>query len=627
MLASKIAVCACLILYCNGAEHLQEIKFKSPNLISAVNEIINKFYSKRNVSPNMVCSTKEFKTSIRLKHFTNELLLQNNVKNISKIAFRLEGSDSFPATSVRRRRCTIITIETFSNFLNVYDKILPDYFRFNGFFLIVLLKLDYVAIEEIFRLMWQRQIYNVNIVYENEHGKVNVKTFMPFNSNNCNDTTPVLINEYVNGEFVNDIEKFYPDKMGNLHNCQIRIATSKVTEPYIIVDHLSDGNQSLRGRDIFLVAALSQSLNFKMNFTYIGHEGYLYENRSTSGVFKELNEGRADLGVCDLWLKAIRLKYFDSTSSYISEKITFIIPPGREFQSFEILILPFSIPTWIVVLASYFIGVLVIFIVKKSPQNVQRFVFGINVRHPYLNMFAATFGGAQYILPRNNFGRFLLMLFLMYSLVIRTVYQGFFYHLLQSSDHHQEVRSVDEMIEEDFKFYIFDYMWDSFQNATKIRSRYFNIKLISLNMSLCNSFRVVSTPYDHKVAYFKNVADPKFKGTIAFAYTEYLYEVQRNTPKFRICKEIFMTIPSVIYTPKDFYLVDALSEMIEAYKAAGLIEHWHSKSFYKTKSRDSQSPQVIKLRHLEGCFEEWLVGLLLSFMVFIMEVMFSLFSN
>lgn len=60
------------------------------------------------------------------------------------------------------------------------------------------------------------------------------------------------------------------------------------------------------------------------------------------------------------------------------------------------------------------------------------------------------------ILPRRNFARFILALYLLFCLIIRTAYQGKQFEFLQKEIRPANVRSIDEMIQKDFTFYIPD---------------------------------------------------------------------------------------------------------------------------------------------------------------------------
>jgi hypothetical protein len=72
-----------------------------------------------------------------------------------------------------------------------------------------------------------------------------------------------------------------------------------------------------------------------------------------------------------------------------------------------------------------------------------------------MNLLAALVGGTQSRLPKRNFARFLLILFLLFSIVIRTLYQGSFYQLLNSNQQKEPVKSLEEMMSKGFNFYSF----------------------------------------------------------------------------------------------------------------------------------------------------------------------------
>lgn len=93
------------------------------------------------------------------------------------------------------------------------------------------------------------------------------------------------------------------------------------------------------------------------------------------------------------------------------------------------------------------------------------------MKNPYLNMLVAFIGDSQNILPKRNFARLLLMMFLMYSLVIQTLYQALFYQLLNSKRQYGEVRSVDKMIEKEYSFYVYMGNVDLFQGTEAMKKR------------------------------------------------------------------------------------------------------------------------------------------------------------
>jgi hypothetical protein len=120
----------------------------------------------------------------------------------------------------------------------------------------------------------------------------------------------------------------------------------------------------------------------------------------------------------------------------------------------EKLIYPLSWDLWAAICFCFFVGLVVIAVIKRLPRFVEKFVFGTRVTHPYLNLFTVFIGGNQKQLPGRNFARFLLTMFLIYSFIIRTVYQASFFNLLNSNQRHKEVKSINEMIDKNFDFFV-----------------------------------------------------------------------------------------------------------------------------------------------------------------------------
>lgn len=272
------------------------------------------------------------------------------------------------------------------------------------------------------------------------------------------------------------VNKIYPNKMHSLHNCPLRFSIFHSTEPYVIPKRKPNGKFSYSGREISIINTLSTAMNFKVNFSYIGNNIYSCTNVSVKGPLKSVLIGEADVTISNWLLSLLCLQYFDSTVSYISEQIVFMVPEGRDWTSFEKLIYPFTLWTWLLVLTCILIGYIVIWIIKRRSIAVQDFVFGVGVSNPHLNMFIALVGGTQHYLPTRNFARFLLMMFLIYSLIIRTLYQGSYYE--QSNKHHMEAETIAEMYDDDFKFYTIHGYADMFKEAEATKNK---LRLLSVS--------------------------------------------------------------------------------------------------------------------------------------------------
>lgn len=438
------------------------------NLALAVNKIAQTVFTNHAEIVNFVSAKNE---NLILQDLKDELL-SINFKNDNKFVIRQE--DGLITFKKRRNRCSVLLVQSIPEFMSIYERLSSNTFTCQGHYLVVLLNESIVEVEQIFKQFWRKGISNVNVIFEIKFDrKVLIQSFFPFNKWNCNSTTPVLINQFHEGKFEIEMNDFFLSKLNNLHQCEIRVSIANASEPFIFIESSSNGSQTFRGEAIDLINTLAESLNFKINYTYIGIEGFVHENGSSSGAFEALIDERADVSIQNWWLKSSRVKYLDSSTPYMSEPFVFLVPPGRELTPVEQLTIPFSLVLWMMILMCFLIGFVVICAVKFNHN--EEFVFGARVENPCLNMFIGFIGGTQRSLPGRNFARFLLVCFLMYSLVIRTLYQGSFYQMLQSNDRKGEVQTIDEMIQNDFSFYALMLNLDVIQGIQSIAKRFSRI--------------------------------------------------------------------------------------------------------------------------------------------------------
>lgn len=181
-------------------------------------------------------------------------------------------------------------------------------------------------------------------------------------------------------------------------------------------------------------------------------QGYLYPNRTGSGAILKLLNNETDILLGDFFLKLDRLVFFDSSMSYFESPFSYVIPQPSKLSSFEKLAQPFEAAVWLALVFCVCAGVIVIFSINRCSKDLKTIVIG--TKSPISNLFMVLLGYSQPSLPRTNFARFILMMFIIFSLVMRSIYQGSLYNFLQSEHGDIEVKSFDEMVEKNFKFQI-----------------------------------------------------------------------------------------------------------------------------------------------------------------------------
>jgi hypothetical protein len=439
-----------------------------PALVKAVVAVVKEeVVKKMTTRPTINLSWSETSNHEKAKDFVGDFVLE--VSREVSFALRIVSFKSVVPTKRRPRHVSLFLIHNFKDFVQIYQKLTPENFKLNGFYpsyQILLLNGKIDEIEEIFKLMWRIQVYNVNVMFENENGEILVQTFHPFSDGSCGDTTVKTINRFKDGKFENPLETLFEDKMKNLHGCPIKVAIANDVPPHVIIE-----GEHVYGRDIDLINALASFINFTTNIAFVGSDGFFLDNGSSIGPLKALLDRQVDVSLSNWWLKENRLKFFDSTSSYISENSIFVVPHGSDFTALEKMIYPFDYQSWIAIISFLVIGNLVIFIIQRQSTSIQDFVFGREIRGNSLKLLSVFLGVSLRRLPGRNFARYLLMMFIIYSLIIRTLYQGSYYQLLKTQTRHGEIQSIDELMSRDLEIYVVLQNVDLFLGNQVLRDR------------------------------------------------------------------------------------------------------------------------------------------------------------
>jgi hypothetical protein len=204
------------------------------------------------------------------------------------------------------------------------------------------------------------------------------------------------------------------------------------------------------------------------------------------------------------------------------------------------------------------------------------------------------------------------MTFLMFSLVIRSLYQGSLYQFLQLSNTQPEVESIEEMAERDYTFY----MIASYDDMTKD------------NLAMKGRRKIIAPSQLYVI--MNSTLSEHFRGSNIIAISEVLYKnmlrARNGEELYRICKQSFTMIPISIYYPKDSYLVAPFDEKLIWFQCSGLMAYWASQEMdykYLRLNSDVSEPKAMSLEHFSGTFQIWLLLCALAFVVFLFEVFWN----
>lgn len=129
--------------------------------------------------------------------------------------------------------------------------------------------------------------------------------------------------------------------------------------------------------------------------------------------------------------------------------------------------------------------------------------------------------------------------------------------------------------------------------------------------------------------YRKKTLEP-FSKSAVFDYmmrTLYANHLNHKNFAYSILKEYWFINNIVMYMQKDFYLVDDFNEIISRLTSSGLISYWVSNEIrLKEKTTESSLPMGLNVSQMQGIFEVWLYGLMVSSICALLEIIFKKLS-
>lgn len=237
-----------------------------------------------------------------------------------------------------------------------------------------------------------------------------------------------------------EVNRFYKDtkrwrsseltmeKHENFHGCGL-VFKIRQSVPDIYFN-ITKNSVKYGGYGEKIIKFLSEELNFKYRLNPI----VLHFNATAkySNRIEHYKNLTADLElVFDTDQRNIMIakeyRHLYLTQLYVPTIEYFAVPPGDPYDAYDKLILPFDLETWVLTMITFAGTFSTIYVIYRMKIDVQNFVFGRNVTTPSLNVIAHFFGLSQVVMPRRSFSRFVVMMFIFLSFMIRNLCQASFY--------------------------------------------------------------------------------------------------------------------------------------------------------------------------------------------------------
>lgn len=134
-----------------------------------------------------------------------------------------------------------------------------------------------------------------------------------------------------------------------------------------------------------------------------------------------------------------------------SEQMVFVIPFGHSLTSFEKFMSPFDATTWLLIVTTAVASFVGIQIFKFTSRQLRDLFFGDKIGSPSMNLWNVFLCGGQAKVPKSVNARFVLLNFLIWSLIIRTCFQSLMYRALQMDLRQPPMKTLKDLRENDFK--------------------------------------------------------------------------------------------------------------------------------------------------------------------------------
>lgn len=592
-------------------------------LTGAVNDIIFNYYQSRSKSIDMFIASSNQRDVQELESIINEILYQLR----DRIVVELTEYSDIKYTN-RKRWHNILFCDTYESFLNIFTRMDPEHFEYQGFYLIIITRYRddlYEIMTKMFETLWEQFIINVNILWMPYENEALMYTYFPYTEFYCGKAIPILLNQFHFGEWLVDTA-YFPNKMTNFYGCPLRVATF-TNAPFMIIQTHDDGRVEVDGIDGIMLRVLSQKMNFNVQLILVQDLmwGEVFMNGTSAGndaidslvainkivfvgAIRMIMEKEVNMTLGYFASTAIRDTFMSPSKAYHTSNLIWIIPPGRLNTSLEKLLRPFQLAVWVAFLLTLIASFALVNVIQRCPKKFQDFVFGRANSSPNLNIVNIALGGSLNKLPSKNFARTLLAIFMIFCFIMQNSYKGGLFQFMQMTLRNAEVSSTDEMIERNFRFYMLQ------------PSRAF---LTGMPKVLERTAFISPAMYGKKL---DEVMNPEFKGALLTSEDHLAYRNIQASPHryYRHAPETVLTYNIVIYMHKQSCLVDSVDENVMYLVSGGLVQQWAQKFTDKVFLKYTPTSKAVGLnmRQLLGAFQLLVTGLVLSAMLLILE-MFS----
>ena len=147
------------------------------------------------------------------------------------------------------------------------------------------------------------------------------------------------------------------------------------------------------------------------------------------------------------------------------------VTPAEKYTPYEKFSLPFDLETWILLVTTFIVTFLSIFVINRFSKSTQSLVYGHRVETPLWNVISIFFGIAQTKLPNKLFSRFILTMFIYFCLIFRTCFQSKFFEFMTSEPRRLPPKVIEDLIDRKYNVFATAGLYDYSNSLNWLKER------------------------------------------------------------------------------------------------------------------------------------------------------------
>jgi hypothetical protein len=298
----------------------------------------------------------------------------------------------------------------------------------------------------------------------NERDKLKLKAVSYFTEGQCEEAKIEGLNSMnkASGTWSKKLENF--DHLINFHGCLITFfqllgpifyadelkgllgRSNTVEAAFEIKQRVQRGNLTYRGVYYEITKMVAKKANFtayhQIMIIYIPH----IDLPPQRGIILYSEMRMQPILVTKLIFSSHETTSAHLTTPYAHINLYFLITPNDFYTNYEKLFFPFEKYAWMWFGLSFGLAFGTIKLVNKLQRRVRNVVFGFGIKSATYNALSIFFGISQYKLPRENFARILLAMFLFLCLIFRTCYQSKMFEFMTTDMRKPAPENLEDLI-------------------------------------------------------------------------------------------------------------------------------------------------------------------------------------